>query len=196
MDEALKIHYRSKIRRRTSLPEEGLLVVARKKNDLVFLMAESRKEPQVIFADKAFKLLKTNREEKAFPLSESFDSAFSIAKKALFAEENEGENEKLTREALDKIRLMIQKKACSIDYLEDLKTAIKLDAISGFHLRAINRLKPADYATFPEKVSADYIQKMLQTYDSIEQGAKTLILVEEIESDAVTSEVLPLFNIQ
>jgi hypothetical protein len=105
----------------------------------------------------------------------------------LFAEENEGENEKLKREALDKIRLLIQNQACTFDYLTDLKTAIEYDAVSGFHLRYINRLKPKEHAILPEKVCSDYIQKMLQTYDSIGQGTKTLILAEEIESDAVNA---------
>ena len=192
MDEALKIHPRSKIRRRTSLSEEGMLVVAHKKDDLVFLFVEPEKKPQVIYAEKAFRLLKTDSEEKAYPLSDRFDDTFILAKKALFAVENEGENEKQKREALEKVLLMIQKKACDLDFLEDLKTAIQRDAISGFHLREINRLKPKEYARLPEIVSSDYIRKMLQTYDNLEPGAKTLILVEEIESNAVNSDTQPV----
>ena len=193
MKDALAIHYRSKIRRHTSLPQEGVLVVARKKNDLVFLMAENGKKPQEIGAETGLKLLKTNKEEKPLRLSEQFENKYNVAKELLYSNENEGENEKHVREALDKIRLMTQNKVCSLDYLGDLKTAIEIDAISGYALRMINRLKPKDYATLPEKVSNDYIQKLLENYDTIGEGAKTLILAEEIESDAVIRETEKLF---
>jgi len=187
MKAALNIHLRSKIRRRTSLDKEGVLVFAKRGKDFVFKWAEKGKEPQDIDAQEAFQILKTNKEEKPFLLSETFETTYNQAKKSLFTEENEGESEKQKREALDKIRLMLQKKACPSDYLEDLKTTIEYDAISGFHLRDINRLKPKEYCSLPEKVNNDYIQKTLQTYDSIGQGTKTLILAEEIESDAVNT---------
>jgi hypothetical protein len=179
---------RSKIRRRTSLDKEGVLVFAKRGKDFVFKMAEKRKEPQDIDAEEAFRLLKTDSEEKPYPLSETFEKTYEKVRNSLFAEGNEGENEKLKREALDKVRKIIQEKSCSLDYLNDLKTAIEYDAISGFHLRSINRLKPKEYAGLPTMVSNDYIQDCLQTYDSIGQGAKTLILAEEIESDAVPND--------
>ena len=69
-----------------------------------------------------------------------------------------------------------------MEYLEDLKTAIEFDAISGYSLRLINRLKPAGYSTLPELVSREYIRKALQTYDTVLQGPETLILAEEIKT--------------
>ncbi|MPN35178.1 hypothetical protein SDC9_182673 [bioreactor metagenome] len=88
---------------------------------------------------------------------------------------------------------MIQTKACDIEYLEDLKTAMEFDAISGYALRLINRMKSAEYVTLPEKVSRIYIQKALHTYDNISHGSETLILAEEIESDSVISNSDVLF---
>ncbi|MDR2972662.1 MAG: phospholipase D-like domain-containing protein [Bacteroidales bacterium] len=193
MKDALAIHHRSKIRRRTSLPKEGVLVVAKKKNDLLFLLGENGKPPQEIGAETGLKLLKTNIKEKPFKLSEQFDTQYDLVKQLLNSDELEGENEKQKRDALNKITLMIQKSACPLPYLEDLKTAIEYDAISGYALRCINRITPKEYATLPEKISNDYIQKILSTYDDIGQGIKTLILAEEIESDAVIAEIGRLF---
>jgi len=106
-----------------------------------------------------------------------------LAKQSLFATETEADTEKTKRNALDKIRIMIQTNACNTEYLEDLKTAIEYDALSGYALRQINRLKPTEYLTLPEKISSDYIQKVLHTYDDIDQqGVETLILAQEIEN--------------
>lgn len=100
---------------------------------------------------------------------------------------------KTKRDVLDKVRLMKLGKACDKEYLEDLITAIELDTISGYALRLINRIKPSEYAILPEKVSRTYIQKALQTYDSISHGTETLILAQEIESDSVISKPDVLF---
>jgi len=184
MKEALKLPLRSKIRRRTSLPREGVLVFAKRGNDFVFKISDNYDVPQDITPEEAFKLLKTNKEEKAIAVSEKFDDVYDNIKKSLFEKDSESEKEKQKRDALDKIRVIIQTKSCSADYLEDLKTAIEYDAVSGYALRVINRLKPIEYSYLPEKISNDYIQKMLQTYDTIGQGKQILILAEEIESDA------------
>ena len=88
----------------------------------------------------------------------------------------------MRREALEKIGIMIQSKACDPEYLEDLKTVVEYDAISGYAIRSINRLKPKEYSTLPEIISKDYINKALRTYDNINQGVETLILAEEIEN--------------
>ena len=188
MKEALNIHHRSKIRRRISLPEEGALVVAKKKNDLIFLMAEYGKEPQEIGAEKGLHLLKTTKEEKPYEVTDKFDFTYKSAKKLLFEGEKDTNNDSSKHDALNKVRLMIQQKSCPADYLEDLKTAVEYDTLSGYALRLINRLKPKEYNTLPEKICNGYIRKMLQTYDSINNDTKTLILAEEIESDSVMVE--------
>jgi len=193
MKVALKLPLRSKIHRRTSLPQEGVLIFAKFGNDFVFKMSNPYNAAQDITPEKAFNLLKANKEEKAIVVSDSFDAVYDVLKKSLFNTDSENESEKQKRDALDKIRVIIQTKSCPRDYLEDLKTAIEYDAVSGYALRVINRLKPKDYSTLHEKVSNDYIQKMLQTYDTIGQGKRTLIFAEEIESDAIVPETEKLF---
>ncbi|MCL2435826.1 MAG: phospholipase D-like domain-containing protein [Lentimicrobiaceae bacterium] len=193
MKEALNIHHRSKIRRRTSLSEEGVLVVAKKKNDLIFLMAEHGKEPQEIGAEKGLHLLKTDKEEKPLPVTDRFEITYKSAKKLLFEGINDTEVDSVKRDASSKVGDMIKQKSCPADYLEDLKTAVEYDALSGYALRLINRLKPKEYSTLPEKICNNYIRKMLHTYDTINNDTKTLILSEEIESGVVIAETGRLF---
>lgn len=185
MKDALNLPLRTKIRRKTSLPEEGVLVFAKKGNDFVFKYSDGYMKPYDRTPEDVFKLLKTDKEEKPYKISETFDETFNMIKTALFSDDSESDTEKIKRDALDKVRVMIQTKAYDSEYLEDLKTAIELDAISGYALRWINRMKPSEYTTLPEKVSRIYIQKALHTYDNILHGSETLILAEEIESDSV-----------
>jgi len=185
MKDALKLPLRTKIRRKTSLPEEGVLVFAKKGNDFVFKFSDGQREPYDRTPEDAFKFLKTNHEENPYKISDTFDETFDMIKKSLFSDDSESDTEKIKRDALDKVRLIIEKKICDNEYLEDLRTAIELDAISGYALRLINRMKPAEYADLPDKISRVYIQKALHTYDNISHGTETLILAEEIESDNV-----------
>ena len=187
MHEALNLPLRTKIRRRTSLPEEGTLVFAKKGNDFVFKYSSSENEPIDIVPEKAFKILKASKEEKSYETSKNFDTVFDKIKLALFSDNSENDTEQIKRNALDKVRIMIQAESHKNEYLEDLKTAIELDAISGYALRRINRMKPIEYATLPNRVSNIYIQKALKTYDNISHGTEMLILAEEIESGNVTS---------
>ncbi|WP_051290636.1 helicase-related protein [Dysgonomonas capnocytophagoides] len=193
MREALNLPLRTKIRRRASLPEDGVLVFAKKGNDFVFKYSNDENKPYDRTPEDAFRLLKTSKEEKPYKPSETFDNTFNIIKSALFSDDSESDTEKIKRDALDKVRLMIQMKSCENEYLEDLKTAVELDAISGYALRLINRMKPSEYVALPDKISRTYILKALRTYDNISHGTETLILAEEFESDSITSKTNELF---
>jgi superfamily II DNA or RNA helicase len=192
MNEALRLPLRSKIRRMTSLSREGVLVFAKKGKDLVYKISEKSGLPQDISPQEAFELLKTDKEEKPYSVSDGFEEVYNEVKKSLFATETEQENERTKRDALDKIaviRGIVETRHAtfllSADYLEDLRKAIELDTLSGYSLRIITRLKPADYEILSGKISYDYIRKALNTYDTVLQGAEMLILAEEIQSDAV-----------
>lgn len=183
MKEALKLPLRTKTRRKTEneLPE-GVLIFAKKGNDYVFKFASDKDNATDIPPQDAFKLLECGDSEKGYKVSDDFEELYNTAKKALFREDNNNDTDKMRREALDKIRIIIQTKACDTEYLEDLKTVIEYDAISGYAIRSINRLKPKEYHLLPEIISKDYINKALLTYDNINQGVETLILAEEIEN--------------
>ncbi len=183
MKEALSLPLRSKTRRRVDKGKDGVLVFARKGNDYVFKFNDDNNTPTDITPQDAFKILQSTPDEKGYEVSGRFEALYSETKKALFASSTESDTEKSKRDALDKIRIIIQSNAVDHEYLEDLKTAVEYDAISGYALRQINKLKTAAFSTLPEIVSKEYIHKVLYTYDNVLIGTETLILAEEIESN-------------
>jgi superfamily II DNA or RNA helicase len=180
MKEALKLPLRSKTRRRLNNGKDGVLVFARKGNDYVFKFNDGT-APTDIAPQDAFRILESTPDEKGYEVSERFEALYNDTKKALFAGVTENDTEKSKRDALDKIRMIIQTNTVDHEYLEDLKTAVEYDAISGFALRQINKLKPVAYTSLPEIISREYIHRVLYTYDNVLIGAETLILAEEIE---------------
>lgn len=188
MKQALKLPLRSKVRRKTELPEEGAIVFAKKGNDFVFRFSRDAENPMDISPESAFKIIEAEAKEKGYQVSDNFEPIYETIKKALFEKNNESLSEKTKRDALAKIDLIIKAKACDTEYLYDLKTAIEYDAISGYALRLINRMKVSEYAILPEKISGRYISKVLSVYDSVTKGPETLILAEEIQSSVAIPE--------
>ncbi|MGI5975692.1 MAG: helicase-related protein [Paludibacter sp.] len=184
MKEALRLPLRTRTKRKFEKEvENGVLVVAKKKSEIVFKFAKDSENILAISPQDAFKLLESEPDETGYEVSENFEELYNLAKQSLFVTETETDTEKNKRDALDKVRVILQANACNTEYLEDLKTAIEYDALSGYTLRMINRLKPAEYSSLPENISNDYIQKVLRTYDDIDQqGVETLILAQEIEN--------------
>ena len=107
---------------------------------------------------------------------------FDKAKHSLFVQQTESEKDKTKRDALDKIRLIIRERSCDLEYLEELQKAIELDAIAGYSLRQINRLRKKDFASLPDIISRDYVDSVLHNFDTISHGVETLIMAEEIDN--------------
>ena len=181
MKEALALPLRAKTCRKTGDEgNKGILVFARKGSDCVFKFAPVNDQPVDLSPQEAFDRLRCGMDEKGYAVTDDFEERYIDVKKKLFETEQEGTTEQNKRDALDKIRLILQSKACDGDYLEDLSTAIQYDAVSGYDLRWINRMKPAEYKQLPTVISPEYIHKILQLYDRIGNAPQTLILAEEI----------------
>jgi hypothetical protein len=83
-------------------------------------------------------------------------------------------------EAINKIKLIKKNKSLPADYISDLLSALRFDALTGFEIRFINQLKAKDYKTLPNVISHAYIVRQLETEAQIEEGEESLILTEEI----------------
>lgn len=182
MKEALALPTRSKVRRLTTEQESGVLAFAKKGDDYVFKFGVNGGQIKDIAPEEAFKVLKADKEETGYALSETFIPLFDKVKKSLFIHEAEGDTEKTKRDALDKVRIVARANVCDPDFIADLMTAIERDSLSGYTLRAINRLRPSEYEKLPEVVSPQYVQAALQSYDSISMGTEMLIIAEEIQN--------------
>ena len=90
--------------------------------------------------------------------------------------------ERARRNALDKVRIIAQTNVCESNYIKDLQSAIEHDLLSGFSLRAINKLRPADYSNLPDIVSPQYVQSALHSYDDVSLGEEMLIIAEVLQN--------------
>jgi len=181
MKEALALPLRAKTCRKViDELDKGIVVFARKGSNYVFKFAPDKNNPIDLSPQKAFNILRCDENEKGYAVTDDFEELYDSVKRKLFEREQEGIAERNKRDALDKIKLIMQSKACDNDYLEDLSTAIQYDAVSGYDLRWINRMKPANYKQLPTVISPEYIHKILQLYDRIGNAPQTLILAEEI----------------
>lgn len=182
MRQALSIPLRSKIRRLTTTQDGGIIAFAKKGNDYVFKFASTDGTISDISPEQGLKIMQTEVDEQAFKLSSSFTPHFTALKQSLFTHETESEKDKTKRDALDKVRLIVHAGTVDRDYLEDLMTAIQHDSISGYSLRLINRLKPKDFTSLPDKISRNYVNAALRAYDNVSQDTEVLIIVEEIQN--------------
>ena len=190
MAEALKLPLRSKVRRLSTVHPNGVIAFARKNGDYVFKFVKSADEQETLDPSMAFEIIKAEPDEKGYQLSKDFNKLFDKAKHSLFVQETESEKDKTKRDALDKIRLIIKQQSCDLEYLEELQKAIELDAIAGYSLRQINRLRKKDFPSLPDIISRDYVESVLHNFDNISHGVETLIMAEEIDNkhESSTSE--------
>ena len=182
MRQALTIPLRSKIRRLTTTEETGIIAFAKKGNDYVFKFVSSDGHISDVSPEQGLKIMEAEQEESGYKLSSCFTPLFTQLKQTLFTNEAESEKDKTKRDALDKVRLIVQTGMADRDYLEDLITAIKHDSISGYSLRLINRLKQKDFATLPDLISREYVSAALRAYDNVSLGSETLIIAEEMQN--------------
>lgn len=182
MKEARQLPLRCRIRRIVEGQCGGVLLFARKGNDLVFKLGKSETDYPNFTPEMALKLIQANTDERAFEVSPKFQRIYNLLEESLFTNTAEADsNDKSRREAMDKVIIVARNACCDTNFIEDLKKAIELDAIPGQILREINRLKKKDYVRLPQIISPNYLKRILRTADSITERKEILILSEEIE---------------
>ena len=180
-EEAMTIPHRARTGRTIDKPYKGVLMFGKKGNDFVFKLGN--KEGQVIqlTAEEAIGLFEAEQDEKSATLSNEFDIAYQCTKAKLFSSDTQDKNEKIRLEAMQKIKVMLNNKALSADYLKDLMKVIQNDGLSGYELRFINKLKPTEYSKLPEKIDEYYINRIIETCNHVDDGEESIILAEELQ---------------
>jgi hypothetical protein len=180
-DEALQMPHRAKTGRSVDKPNKGVLLFGKKGDDFVFKIGNNDGSIHQLTAEEAIGLFEALPSEEPKPLSEDFDSIYQASKLHLFQSGSRDKNEKQRIEALQKIKVMMTKKALPADYLKDLKKVIENDGLVGYELRFINKLKPSEYSKLPEQIDNYYISRIIETYNHVDDGEESLILAEELQ---------------
>jgi superfamily II DNA or RNA helicase len=180
-EKALDLPHRARTARNIDKPKQGILMFGKKGNDFVFKIGSKTIEPVMIPAEEALSLFSADAKEIPVDLSKDFDTTYQKVKASLFSNDVKDRNEKDILNAVSKIKILQKGKLLSSDYLFDLMSVVKADALSGYEIRFINQLAIKDIDKLPKKISAEYIARIIITQNKVDDSEETLILSEELQ---------------
>ena len=180
-EKALEMPHRARTARNIEKPSQGVLMFGKKGNDFVFKIGSKTVTPVMISAEEALSLFSAKREEVPVDMSKNFDETYQKVKDSLFCSDVKDRNEKDILNAVSKIKILQKGKLLSSDYLFDLMSVVKADALSGYEIRFINQLAIKDIDKLPKKISAEYIARIIITQNKVDDSEETLILSEELQ---------------
>lgn len=180
-EKALQIPHRARTARNIEKSKQGVLLFGKKGNDFVFKIGSKSIAPVMISSEEALSLFTAKREEEPIDLSKDFDKVYQKVKSSLFCSDVKDRNEKDILKAVSKIKLLQNNKLLSADYLFDLMSVVKADALSGFEIRFINQLALKDATKLPKKIKAEYLARIILTQNRVDDSEETLILSEELQ---------------
>ena len=178
---ALQMPHRARTARNIEKSRQGVLLFGKKGNDFVFKIGSKSIAPAMISSEEALSLFAAEREEEPVDLSKDFDNVYQKVKSALFSSDVKDRNEKDILNAVSKIKVFQKNKLLSADYLFDLISVVKADALSGFEIRFINQLALKDATKLPQKITAEYLARIILTQNRVDDSEETLILSEELQ---------------
>lgn len=178
--EALQIPHRARIGRSVEKPKSGVLLFGKKGNDFVFKMgSDTVCEPIMLTSEEALNLFEATLEEAPVAVNDQFDKIYQHVKKHLFRNGTTDEKEKSRLEAVDKLKFWKKGKVLPQDYLEDLLQIIQNDGLTGEEIRFINKLTPKNVNHLLERIPGEYLNRVVNKMNKVEEGDETLILAEQ-----------------
>jgi hypothetical protein len=84
-------------------------------------------------------------------------------------------------EATDKLKLWAKTKVLPKDYLNDLLLIIRNDGLTGEEVRFINKQTNKTAHIIMEKVTQDYLNRIVEKMNKVEEGDEVLILAEQFK---------------
>ena len=160
---------------------KGVLMFGKKGNDFVFKIGSKDEAPSMLPAEEALALFKAEKDEQPVELSKDFDAVYQRVKSSLFKSDVQERNDKELVNAVAKIKALMKANIQPKDYLCDLITVIKADALSGYEIRSINQLTLKDAASLPQKITPEYIARIVSSQNKVDDGEETLIMSEELQ---------------
>lgn len=182
---ALELPRRVRVKRTEETPAKGVIVFGKKGNDYIFKIGTSPTEFSTLNAREAIELFKTSPNEKAEPVSAEFEDIYQTVKANLFLKKSEVALDKGKRETIDKIRILIDNKACDVDYLKDLLFVVaELDSLPELYHKQIRRISEKnldkDLNQLMTDVPHSYLVDIIKKAESIDEAEENLILAEEL----------------
>lgn len=181
MRKARDIPFRTRIARKSD--RNGVLIFGKKGNDYIFKYSFNGQVVTTIYPEDALELFSAQKSDKAVAVSDNFFSIYETIKKSLFKDEyrDDAQNRRKAYEAIDKYSHIQNIK--NRDYYSDLKRIIQFDALTGYELRAINKMTQRDLAELPKKISQSYLNTIIHQANLADNGKEAIILSEELKEN-------------
>nr|AGS53306.1 superfamily II DNA/RNA helicase [uncultured bacterium contig00013] len=177
---ALAIPHRSRVGRVIEKDRKGVLLFGRKKDTCVFKISKDLLGSATLDAKEAFDLLEADIIEQPKPVSKEFETIYQAMKQTLFKTSVAEKTDKQKRDALDKIDIIEKSGALNTEYLDSLKFAVEIGALSGLSMQYIRQLAPKDYALLPQEIDQDFLDRIHKMAHDIDDGTECIILSEEL----------------
>ena len=180
--QALQIPHRARIGRKVEKPCKGVLLFGKKGNDFVFKIGDDiENPPMMLTSEQALNLFETTEVEEAIAVDNKFDKLYQHVKTHLYSSITKDENEKSRLEAVDKLKLWSKTKVLPKDYLTDLLFIIQNDSLTGEEVRFINKQTSKTVDKVMERITQDYLNRIVAKMNRVEEGDETLILAEQLK---------------
>jgi superfamily II DNA or RNA helicase len=177
---ALAIPHRSRIARTIEKSRKGVLLFGRKKDACVFKISKSLLDSDILDPEDAFKLLEANILEQPKPVSQDFDAVYQNMKQTLFKTSIAEKTDKQKRDVLDKIKIISDAGIFNSEYIDSLRKAAEVGALSGLTMQFIRQLAPKDFASLSQEIDQDFLDRIQKMASDIDEGSECIILSEEL----------------
>ena len=159
-----------------------MLLFGKKGNDFVFKIGDNTENaPMMLTSEQAMNLFEAVETEEAVAVDKHFDKLYQYVKTHLYRSIAKDENEKSRLEAVDKLKLWGKTKVLPKDYLTDLLLIIQNDGLTGEEVRYINKQTSKTADKVMEKITQDYLNRIVAKMNKVEEGDETLILAEQLK---------------
>lgn len=181
-EQALKIPHRARIARQVDKNCKGVMLFGKKGNDYIFKISDNiETKPIMLTSEQALNLFEATVEEKPCFVDKQFDKIYQNVKSHLFKTIIKDENEKNRLEAVSKIKLWLKLNTLPKDYLNDLLLIIKNDGLTGEEIRFINKQNNKTANEIMERISQDYLNRIVEKMNIVEDGDEIIIFAEQFK---------------
>ncbi len=179
--DALQIPHRARIAREVGKARKGVLLFGKKGNDFVFKIGANTMDiPEMLTSEQALYLFEATTAEEPMAVDKHFDKIYQHVKSHLYRSIAKDENEKSRLEAFDKLKIWMKTKALPKDYLDDLLKILQNDGLTGEEIRFINKQSSKTADKVKEKITQDYLNRIVEKMNKVEEGDEVLILSEQL----------------
>jgi len=182
--QARELPRRARLRRQVSKNIEGVVVFGKKGDDYVFKLGENPQQVVSLTTPQALEYFEAEVTEKGLKVSAEFYDIYPKVKAHLFVKPSLVPMDKGKREAVNKIKVMLEKLPHKKDYLEDLLAVMQqLDALPEHFARLIRHISfnhlDQDFTQLEQAVPHRYLMEIMDKAKRVEEGEEFIIFAEQ-----------------